>query len=142
MAAKLYEILRAERLVAVKFGKHLTLDEVEKYARDLCADPGFEPTFSEIVDLSEVENVEIDAKHALQLADRIDPFARSALRAFVAYSPAQIHTARMHQLLRGLEDNFGIFASMEEALAWVRKKREAETPDNAPPKSFSARSGI
>lgn len=135
----MYEVIAEERLVCVKLGRRVTIDEIAAYVSTLKADPQFDPSFSEIIDLTEVEEFRIDARAAMALADRVDPFSLNARRAFVAHTEAQFHSARMHQLLRGAERNIGIFASAQEAREWVRSG-EATTPQKTP-RSMKARAG-
>jgi hypothetical protein len=114
-----YVVAPEERLVSVTFGKSVCIRDIESYATALRADPLFEPGFSEIIDLSEVEELQLDAEHALDLADHVDPFSIGARRAFVARSSVQIHAARMHQLLRNDERNTRIFAFFADAKSWI-----------------------
>src|SRR5579863_4326744 len=80
----MYAINSEEQLVSVKFGTTVTIHDIARYANALVADPRFDPTFSEIVDLSAVEEFQIKADEAMALADNIDPFSLEARRAFVA----------------------------------------------------------
>lgn len=139
-----YEISVLEKLVSVKFGSRVTIQDIDNYAKALRADPRFAPNFSEIIDLSEVEEFQSEAKEAMALADQIDPFCLSARRAFVAQTPAQIHTARMHQLLRDAKKSIGIFHSLAEAREWIRSGT-APAPESsngtAPGKARAASAG-
>jgi hypothetical protein len=114
-----YTVNPQQRLVSVKFGRRASIVDIQSYANALRVDPLFDPTFSEITDLSEVEQLEIDAERALALADQIDPFSLGAKRAFVARTELQIHAARMHQLLRNDERNTRIFSSLADARKWI-----------------------
>ncbi len=114
-----YTIDPAKRLVSVKFASKLTVGDIEAYAIALCAHPLFEPSFSEIVDLCQVEELEMGAEEAMSLADEVDPFSPGSRRAFVAQNPALVNAARMHALLRGVNQNFRICASLEEAEQWI-----------------------
>lgn len=136
----MYEVVAEEQLVTVKFGARVSIREIAAYAEALRADPRFEPGFSELIDLTEVEEFQIDAEEAMALADRIDPFSIRARRAFVVRTEAQFHIARMHQLLRGTERNIGIFAFEEEARLWVRSGAPAISA-NAILRSMQARAG-
>ena len=107
-----------KRLVIVKFGKKLSFRDVERYANQLRSDPAFRPTFSEIADLSQVEEVAVEADEFLKLADKTDPFSPNAKRAFVARSPVQTHAARMHKILR-TQRNIEIFSTLEAAEDWI-----------------------
>lgn len=106
------------RLVIVKFGKRLTIRDVEQYAARLRANPAFSPSFSEIVDLTEIEELDLQANDFLRLADEIDLFTVDARRAFVAQD-AQDHAARMHKILR-TQKNIEIFKTVKDAERWIR----------------------
>ena len=109
---------RAGKVVRVKFGKKLTVHDIERYSRLLLANPTFQPTYSEIVDLREVEEVDLQSDEFLRLADEIDPFSPAAKRAFVVRNSTQNHAARMHKVLR-TQRNIEIFRSIEAAERWI-----------------------
>ncbi len=106
------------RLVRVRFGKKLTFEDIGRYANSLLANPSFRPNYSEVVDLREVEELDLQADEFLKLADKIDPFSPTAKRAFVVRTSTQNHAARMHKVLR-TQRNIEIFHSVEEAERWV-----------------------
>ena len=116
-----YSISPEKRLVSVKFGKRLSFREIDGYAAGLRVDPRFDPGFSEVVDLSGVEELKLSAQEALRLADLVDPFLIGARRAFVARSQVQIRAARMHHLLRDDASNTRIFSSLSDAMKWIRR---------------------
>ena len=121
VSGSVYELSPEKRVVSVKFGKRLSVRDVEGYVTALMADPSFIPDFSEIVDLSNVEELDLSSEHAITLADMVDPFCSRAKRAFVAQSRVQIHAARLHQILRNDERNIRIFASLAEAQEWLKE---------------------
>ena len=106
------------KLVSIKFGQTVTFADIERYAKRLRLNPLFQPEYSEIVDLTEVEELDLQADEFLKLADKIDPFSPVAKRAFVVRTLVQSHAARMHKVLR-TQRNFEIFRSIEEAERWV-----------------------
>jgi len=107
------------RLVIASFGQRLTAAEIQSYAQNLCNHPKFDPSFSEIADISNVKELPIEGPDFLKLADRIDPFSLESKRAFVAQTSLQKHAARIHKILRG-QRNFRIFEKLEEAECWIR----------------------
>jgi hypothetical protein len=117
-AALLYALDAEKRLVMVKFRKRVTVSDIESYAASLRAHPQFKPDFSEIADLSEVEEMDLQADEFIRLADEIDPFSPQARRAFVVRTAIQSHAARMHKILRA-QRAFSIFRSVEEAERWI-----------------------
>jgi len=105
-------------LVRVKFGKKLAFGDIERYAKLLQLNPQFRPSYAEIVDLTEVEELDLDAEEFLKLADKVDPFSPQAKRAFVVRTLFQGHAAGMHKVLRP-QRNIEIFHTAEEAECWI-----------------------
>lgn len=114
-----FSIDTEKRLVHVKLGRKVRAVDIEQYARNLRMHPHFEPTFSEIVDLRQAEELDLGAEDFLRLADELDPFSLSARRAFVVSTPVQSHAARMHKILR-TQRTIEIFQSCEEAENWIK----------------------
>jgi len=79
----------ARRLVSIKFIAELTVDDIGRYSRLLQSNPSFRPDFSELVDLTQVEGLDLNAGEFLKLADEIDPFSTDAKRAFVVRTSVQ-----------------------------------------------------
>lgn len=117
--AVLFTVDSQRRLVIARFGERLTAADIQRYAKELCADPSFDASFSEIADISQVKELPLEAPDFLQLADRIDPFSLESKRAFVAQTSPQKHAARMHKILRH-QRNFEIFPTFQEAEDWIR----------------------
>ncbi len=117
-----YFVDSLNRFVSVRFTERLTFGDIENYASALCADPRFDPAFSEIVDLREVREVALSTEELIALADRVDPYSPRARRAFVAQSPAQINAAQLHRILRPEAGNVRVFFSMDEAKQWILEK--------------------
>lgn len=111
------------RTVIVKFSKTLKAENIERYVQQLKVNAAFEPTFSEIVDLSRVERVDLRGEDVLRLADHVDPFSFDSKRAFVTKDSAQAHQARMYQISRMSKDKIRSFRSVEEAERWIRGDR-------------------
>jgi len=109
-----------KRLVVVRFGKNLTVADVERYASMLRLTSSFHPSFGEIVDLTEVEEICLQADDFLTLDDKTDPFALEAKRAFVVLTSVQKHAARMHKILR-TSRNIEIFHTFEDAEGWIEQ---------------------
>ena len=116
-----------KRIVFARCGKKVTLMDIRLYAERLRAHPAFDPDFSEIVDLREAKDLDLNAPDFLNLADEIDCFSSGAWRAFVVHSAVQNHAARMHRILH-LQANMRIFSSLDEAFAWI-ESRPADSGD-------------
>lgn len=106
------------QLVTVTFGNRVTAEEIGEYVQKLIAHPSFQPTFSEISDLREAGDIDLQADDFLNLADQVDPFSQEAKRAFVTRTTVQNHAARMHKILRS-QRNIEIFQTFEEAERWI-----------------------
>jgi hypothetical protein len=89
-----------------------------RYVESLVAHPDFDPAFSEITDLGAVEHFDLQANDFLTLADQIDPFSLTAMRAFVVRTTAQNQVARMHKFLRPHRTIY-IFESVAQAEEWL-----------------------
>jgi len=106
------------RMVVVRFRNRVTGADIADYVKRMACHPRFEPSFSEIVDLTGVKDLDLNADDFLRLADQIDPFLADAKRAFVVRTSVQNHAARMHRILR-VHRNIEIFRSFEEAEEWL-----------------------
>ena len=116
-----FSIDEERRLVTVKFGRMVTVEDIADYAKRLLAHPKFQPSFSEITDLREAEELDLRAYDFLRLADQVDPFSPDAKRAFVVRTSVQQHAARMHKILRSKRD-IEIFESFEAAEEWIHSR--------------------
>ncbi len=125
-----------QKLVVVRFGKTVTVRDIERYAARLRENPAFQPLFSEITDLRAVEKLDLSAAEFLRLADEVDPFSDESKRAFVVGNAVQAHAARMHKILR-TERCFEIFQSLEEAEQWVSSPVSPPLPSK--PRAWPAR---
>ena len=105
-------------VVTVKFRKKLTVKDIQRYSALLRSNAEFHPNFSEIVDLTDVEEFELQADDFLKIADEVDPFSTESKRAFVAQTSAQNYAARMHKLLRA-QRTLEIFRTVKEAERWI-----------------------
>ena len=117
-SAAQFSVDSEKKLVTVRFRDQVTAADIEDYAARLQEHPVFDPGFSEIVDLTAVQELDLQANEFLKLADKVDPFSSDAKRAFVVRNSTQAHAARMHKHLR-LQRDFQIFSSLEEAERWI-----------------------
>ncbi|MGB8060664.1 MAG: hypothetical protein WCF26_02055 [Candidatus Sulfotelmatobacter sp.] len=131
-----FNVDSAQKLVIVRFGKTVTVRDIERYAARLRKNPAFQPLFSEITDLRDVEKLDLNADEFLRLADEVDPFSDQSKRAFVVRNSVQAHAARMHKILR-TQRSSEIFQSLEEAEHWVSSG--APTPSRSKPVAHPSR---
>lgn len=110
-----------KRIVFVRFKNKVTAADICRYAECLRMDSEFDPEFSEIVDLTEVEDLELRADDFLSLADEIDCFSVGAWCAFIVRNSVQSHAAHLHKILR-TPSNMRTFSSLDEAKAWIESR--------------------
>ena len=108
-----------KRLVVLTLGDRITLQLLEEYSSLLRRDPRFELTFSEIADMTAVQEIALEADEMMRMADQVDPFSPDSKRAFVVKTPTQAHAARMHKILL-THRHFEIFRSLQEAERWIQ----------------------
>lgn len=116
-----YTIYPERRLVSVAFIKRVTFIDIAEYIQTLGSDPRFDPCFSEIVDLRDVDEFQVNVDEALHIADVIDPFSLDSTRVFVAHTPVQVNAARMHAMLWYGKKKIRVAKTLEQAGAWVNK---------------------
>lgn len=94
----------------------------------LAADPDFEPSFSQLFDLTGVRTAEIDALHIRSMAETT-VFDRGARRALVVGKPVLFGLARMFQILaEGRGGEIEIFTDRAEAEAWLDRGFDGPAP--------------
>ena len=102
------------RIVIAKFGGRLTIAEAEHYAADLRNNTSFDPSFSELADMTEVENPQINYASAARFARESDPFSHASKRAVVASKRATYEIAQMYKLIRK-DENIALFKTVDDA---------------------------
>jgi hypothetical protein len=106
----------------------VTFDDIRAHQARLPADPDFDASFDQLIDMTAATKFEISADQARILAKRriLSPESR---RAFVATKPHIFGLGRMMEIYRegpGYAD-VQVFYSMDEALEWLeRTEKEKE----------------
>jgi hypothetical protein len=118
MPAK-YVVDVGKRIVFTTFSGTLTFADVAAHAAALRKDPDFDPTFSELLDFTDVVSQELHYAELTTVAKHLDPFALRSKRAFVATTSLNIGNSRMYHVLRGDSPNARVFNSVEEARRWL-----------------------
>jgi hypothetical protein len=121
-----YVIDKQNKLVVATVTGVLTLDEVLATRRQLMSDPDFDPSLSQLADLSAVTELDLTAVELKMLAET-SPFSLTSRRAFVGERPEVYGLARMYSIMRGLrgDQEIHVFRTRDAALAWVLKKHKA-----------------
>jgi hypothetical protein len=111
-----YKIDKSKRIVFnIAYG-NLTDQDVFKHQDKLRNDPDFDPSFSQLVDCTNVTQIDgLSLKAISVLADR-DPFGLGSQRAFVAPHNPDYDVFRLYELLTTVhEDVVIVFREMSEA---------------------------
>ena len=95
-----YVIDKKNRVVIVTATGVMTAHDVLEFCRQVANDPEFDPSFSQLGDVSGAE-VDLSADE-VRLFAQSSPFALDSRRAFVGTSPVVYGLARMFEIVRGL----------------------------------------
>lgn len=114
-----YEIDSEQRLVVTRIWGAATDDDVAEHNRSLRADPRFDPTYSQLADMSGVTELLVSTK-VIQDTAHDQYFAAGARRAFVASGDAAFGLARMFALhAEGTGHTINVFRDRPSAEAWL-----------------------
>lgn len=115
-----HQIDRAKRRVAVIGTGRLTGEELITGRAELAADPGFEPSFAQLIDLTGVTEVGITTDDIFFLASG-HIFAAGSRRALVAPRPVLFGLSRMFQSLSpgNVAEGIRVFTDLAAAEAWL-----------------------
>jgi hypothetical protein len=121
-----YEIDKQNRLVACTASGFVTLNEANVFREQLLHDPDFDPTYSQLTDLTGVTGTELTADQIRMLAET-SIFSPGVRRALIGPSELVFGFARMFEIVRGLrgENDIRVFRNGTEALAWLLAKNKA-----------------
>ena len=119
-----YTIDKESHLVTTTAWGTLTADQVLEHQRKLQTDPAFDPNFFQLLDLTLVVYMQMDAKTVMELSDLV-LFSAKSRRAFIADNPFHYGMARMFAAFHKLsgEDQVGVFTTHDEALQWLNVTR-------------------
>jgi|SRR5271169_6305144 len=121
-----FKIDKERRLVMSTAAGVFTIDEALAHQEKLLKDPDFDPSFSQLWDLTQVTKWEITSADMRRLAQRT-LFSSDSRRACVAISDVAFGYARMFEMLRenAGETGIEIFRDLDGALDWVLAKNIA-----------------
>ena len=119
-----YKIDRENRLVMTTASGTVTLADALAHQEKLRRDPDFDPSFSQLLDVSFVTRMEITSEHVRLLAQS-SSFSPNSRRAVLVSNDTAYGLARMFEMLRESAGDTGIevFRSLDEALDWVLARR-------------------
>ena len=115
-----YRIDKARRLVLSTSSGAFTLADALSHQEKLSADPDFDPSFSQIADLTNSTQFDISPDEIRQLARR-NIFSPQSRRALIVSNDLAFGLARMFEILRENlgESGIRVFRSLDEALNWA-----------------------
>lgn len=124
--AENYHIDHEQRLIWSKCWGVLSDEDLLNHHARLKADPDFNPSYSQLVDTTEVTTVTLTPKVVQQVAQN-STFAPESKRAFLVVKNIIFGLARMFQVyvnVRG-QNNIQVHRDRAKALAWL-EVREAD----------------
>ena len=118
-----YEIDKQRRLVITTGLGRITLANALEHQEKLRKDPDFDPSFSQIMDLTRITEFALEANDIRRLAQGTI-FSRESRRAIIASSDLVYGFGRMFEILREIagENGIRVFRDLDEALDWILPK--------------------
>jgi hypothetical protein len=118
-----YKIDKERRVVMTTGSGAFTLADALRHQDSLLQDPDFDPSYSQIMDVTHVTRFDVDAGDIRKLAQRTI-FSPQSRRAIIVSTDLAYGYGRMFELFR---EGFGetgirVFRTLEEALDWVLSK--------------------
>lgn len=115
-----FKIDKERGLVTTTAWDTLTAAQVLEHQQYLQRDPAFNPDFYQLLDLTGVEYLQMDAKTVMELSELV-LFSAKSRRAFIADDPFHYGLASMFAAFHRLsgEDQVRVFSTHDEALEWL-----------------------
>jgi hypothetical protein len=122
-----YEIDKQRRLVISTGLDKLTLADALAHQAKLLKDPDFDPSFSQLLDLTRVTLSDLESSDIRKIAER-NIFSPQSRRAIVVSTNLVYGYGRMFEILRESagEDGIRVFRDLDEAVDWILS--ESTTP--------------
>ena len=111
-----YSIDRGRRIVFTTWSDQLTYEELRAHLDELRSDPNFDPSFDQLINLSDVSVIRLTFNNLSAIKDH-DPFSLESRRAVVAPRDVAYGISRMYETIRG--GGLTVFRSMEPARTWL-----------------------
>lgn len=133
-----FRLVPVHRLRIATFSGIVGDDELVESYRDLIAEPDYDLTFDDLVDLTPLVELRVTSDAVRRLVALFEPYNHLGVTnrlAIVAPRDYMYGMARMYQLLRSeAPEQTMVFRSLDEAAAWL----EVDDLDLAPPESSRA----
>ncbi len=124
--AAYFKIDKEHRLVMSTLSGVLTMADALAHQENLRKHPDFDPSFSQLIDGTQLTGVELRREDVQRLA-RDAVFSPDSRRAFVTNTDAAFGLARMFETLRDTmgEKGIRVFRNLDEGLDWVLGKNSS-----------------
>ena len=118
-----YKIDKERKLVMTTYSGVLTIAEALGHQEKLPKDPNFDPSFSQLFDVTHVTDVQLTAEDVRTLA-RTSVFSPDSRRAILVDSDLKFGLARMFEALRDTmgEKGIRVVRDLDDALDWIFAK--------------------
>jgi hypothetical protein len=115
-----FRIDKEHRLVLTTISGVFTLADGLAHQEKLLKDPDFAPTFSQLIDFTQVTKVQVGIEEVRRLA-QTSIFSSDARRAILVNSELAFGLARMFVVFRESSGEKGVrvFRVLDDALSWV-----------------------
>ena len=113
-----HTIDKSQRLIVTVAEGLVGFEDIWDHQKSLLADPEFDATFDQLIDMTPTTRLELSAGQARTLASRavVSPHNR---RAFVAAKPYIFGLGRMMEVYHeGIAQTY-VFDSLDDALSWL-----------------------
>jgi hypothetical protein len=121
-----HKIDKERRLVMSSGSGVLNKEEALAYRARLLADPDFDSSYSQLLDLTHITRFDLNSSDLRQLAEG-DPFSAASRRAFLVPNDLSFGLGRMYEIFREATGEHGIriFRDLDDALDWVLARKAA-----------------
>ena len=121
-----YKLDKERKLVMSTYSGALTIADALGHQEKLPKDPDFDPSFSQLLDVTHVTDVQLTAEDVRTLA-RTSVFSPDSRRAILVDSDLKFGLARMFEVLRDTmgEKGIRVFRNLDDALDWIFAKDRA-----------------
>lgn len=115
-----YSIDRKRRLVITTLSGELSVAECFAHHLTLAMDPEFDPSYNELIDGGEIDNVQLDSTSIFKLGQSC-PYSGAAYRAiYTADRPINYACAYLFQLFAsGRHGVIKVFKDRSDAIRWL-----------------------
>ena len=118
-----YKIDKERRIIMSTVSSPITIADALGSQQKLRNDPDFDPTFSQLVDATQLPSIDLDTSDLRRLAEG-SMFSNHSRRAILVSSDVAFGLARMYETFRESAGETGIhiFRDLDQALDWILAK--------------------